>query len=130
MNASRALLFLLPLALSLSVSAAVSAEPVETEIPGVTAELIELRQVEGVLCLAVRFKNNSDKNATGKMINFSQVTLVNAQSKKKSFVIKGADGRYLAGRARPFCGRCSSLWRPGRFSAFKSLRCFPSTTSL
>ena len=97
MNASRALLFLLPLAFSLSVSAAVLAEPVETEIPGVTAELIELRQAEGVLRLAVRFKNNSDKNATGQTINFSQVTLVNAKSKKKSFVIKGADGRYLAG---------------------------------
>jgi outer membrane protein OmpA-like peptidoglycan-associated protein len=97
MNALRTLPFLLPLALSLSASVAVLAEPVETEIPGVTAELVELRQAEGVLRLAVRFKNDSGKNATGQMINFSQVALVNAKSKQKSFVVKGADGRYLAG---------------------------------
>jgi outer membrane protein OmpA-like peptidoglycan-associated protein len=66
-------------------------------MPGVTAELLELRQEAGVLRLAVRFKNESNQDASGQTIYFSQVTLVDAKSKKKSFVIKGADGRYLAG---------------------------------
>ncbi len=42
-----ALLFLVP--------AAAQTQPVETEVAGVTAEVVELRQTGGVLRLAVRF---------------------------------------------------------------------------
>lgn len=97
MRAPRALLLALPLVLSIAVCTIVTAEPVDTAMPGVTAELVELRQAGGVLRLAVRFKNGSDHDANGQTIEFSQVALVDAKTKKKSFVIKGADGRYLAG---------------------------------
>jgi len=70
----------------------------ETEIPGVTASLVELRASDGVLRLAIAFKNNGDKPATSsKALEFSKVVLVDGQSKQKHFAVKDPDGHYLAG---------------------------------
>ncbi len=40
--------------------ACVVAEPVETEMAGVTVELLELRQAGGVMRLAIRYANTTD----------------------------------------------------------------------
>lgn len=88
-----------------------SAAPVETNVPGLTAELLELRQQGGVLRLAVRYVNTETKPVVGGLYNFSEVYLVNAKSKQKLFGIKDAEGKYLAGRG-PFTDEN----RGGRFS--------------
>jgi hypothetical protein len=59
MEITRFLLLLLPL----FVPALAVAEPVETEIPGVKAELLELRQQGGVMRLAIRFANGGAARA-------------------------------------------------------------------
>jgi outer membrane protein OmpA-like peptidoglycan-associated protein len=70
----------------------------ETEIPGVTARLVELRQYNGVLRLGISLKNSAEKLASSaKPLEFSKVMLVDAQSKQKHFAMKDADGHYLAG---------------------------------
>jgi Flp pilus assembly protein CpaB len=60
MKITRLLLLLLPL---LAPALAV-AEPVETEFPGVTAEVLERRQQGGVLRLAIRFANGGAEKAS------------------------------------------------------------------
>jgi outer membrane protein OmpA-like peptidoglycan-associated protein len=70
---------------------------VETEMPGVTAELLELRQQGGVLRLAIRLTNGSSKAASSERINVEKITLVDAKSKKKYFPLKDANGQYVAG---------------------------------
>jgi flagellar motor protein MotB len=66
----------------------------------VSAELVELRQNNGVLRLAVRLINNADKDASpGSAIKLSDLVLVDAKSKKKHFPLRGADGNYIGGPA-------------------------------
>lgn len=72
-------------------------QPVETEIPGVTAEVIELRQSGGVLRLAVRFTNSGVKTAEPSRFSAERIVLVDVKSKKKYFPLKDANGQYLAG---------------------------------
>jgi hypothetical protein len=75
-----------------------SAQPVETEIPGVTAELIELRQHEGVLRLAVRLVNTTSKaTPAGTAIRFADITLIDLKGKTKYSGMKDPEGRFLAG---------------------------------
>lgn len=69
----------------------------ETEIPGVTAKLVELRQFNGVLRLEIVPKNPTAKAATGDTLFYSQVAIVDAQSNEKEFPSKGPDGHYFAG---------------------------------
>ena len=70
----------------------------ETEIPGVTARLVELRQYNGVLRLGIALKNSGEKLASeAKPLEFSKVVIIDAQSKQKHFALKDADGHYLAG---------------------------------
>jgi outer membrane protein OmpA-like peptidoglycan-associated protein len=74
-----------------------SAQPVETEREGVTAELLELRQSGGVLRLAVRFANAGAETASFNRYEAGRVVLVDAKSKKKHFPLKDANDGYLAG---------------------------------
>ncbi len=73
------------------------AQPVETELAGVTAELVELRQSGGVLRLAVRFANAETKTANFNAYEVSRIVLVDAKSKKKHLPIKDANGHWVAG---------------------------------
>ena len=82
-----ALLFLVPSAW---------AQPVETELPGVTAEVVELRQTGGLLRLAVRFVNGGAK-AEFKRYGVDKIVLVDVKSKKKHFPLKDANGQYIGG---------------------------------
>ena len=72
-------------------------QPVETEMTGVTAELLELRQSGGVLRLAVRFTNSESKTAEASRFSPERMVLVDVKSKKKYFPLKDANGQYLAG---------------------------------
>jgi len=93
MKTASAILFA---ALFLTPTAA-RAQPVETELAGVTAELVELRQSGGVLRLAVRFANTDTKTANFNGYEVSRIVLVDAKSKKKHLPIKDANGQWVAG---------------------------------
>jgi outer membrane protein OmpA-like peptidoglycan-associated protein len=75
----------------------VSAEPVETEIPNVTAEVVELRTSGGVTRLAIRYTNGGTEKAEGKTFWAGHVVLVDVKSKKKHLPIKDATGLFVAG---------------------------------
>jgi outer membrane protein OmpA-like peptidoglycan-associated protein len=77
--------------------AAAQTPPVETEIAGVTAEVVELRQAGGVLRLAVRFANGGATQADSERFGFHRIVLVDVKSKKKHFPIKDANGYYIGG---------------------------------
>jgi outer membrane protein OmpA-like peptidoglycan-associated protein len=77
--------------------AAAQAQPVETEIAGVTAEVVELRQSGGVLRLAVRFTNGGTAQAESSRYSLERIVLVDVKSRKKHFPIKDANGHYLGG---------------------------------
>ena len=93
----RTLPALLFTALLLLVPGAVQAQPVETELAGVTAEVVELRQASGVLRLAVRFANSADKTEEFNRYTFDRIVLVDVKSKKKHFPLKDANGQYIGG---------------------------------
>jgi outer membrane protein OmpA-like peptidoglycan-associated protein len=84
-------------ALLLLIPTAVGAQPVETEVAGVTAEVVELRQTGGLLRLAVRFANGDGKTASFSRYEAARIVLVDVKSKKKHFPLKDADGQYIAG---------------------------------
>jgi outer membrane protein OmpA-like peptidoglycan-associated protein len=84
-----AALFLIP--------TAARAQPVETELAGVTAEVVELRQSGGVLRLAVRFANGDTKTANFNAYEVTRIALIDAKSKKKHLPIKDANGHHVAG---------------------------------
>jgi outer membrane protein OmpA-like peptidoglycan-associated protein len=73
------------------------AQQVETEIEGVKAELVELRQSGGVLRLAVRFANEGANMVDVNAFEVGRIVLLDAKSKKKHLPIKGADGKWVAG---------------------------------
>jgi outer membrane protein OmpA-like peptidoglycan-associated protein len=83
--------------LLLVIPAAARAQPAETEIPGVTAELVELYAGEAALRLAVRFVNGSASAVSGTDISFKDIYLVDEKSKQKHFGIKDATGQFVAG---------------------------------
>lgn len=89
-------LFLFAVVLLLTPSSGVS-QPVETEIPGVTAELVELRQAGGVLRLAVRYANGGTTEASPSRFSVGQIVLVDVKSKQKHFPLKDADGYFIGG---------------------------------
>lgn len=76
---------------------AAGAQPVETEVAGVTAELAELRQNGGVLRLAVRLTNSSANLVDLDAFEVGRIALVDAKSKKKHLPLKDTDGRWVAG---------------------------------
>jgi outer membrane protein OmpA-like peptidoglycan-associated protein len=74
-----------------------SAEPVETEIANVTAEVVELRTSGGVTRLAIRYTNGGTEKAEGKTFWAGHIVLVDVKSKKKHLPIKDANGLFVAG---------------------------------
>lgn len=74
-----------------------AAQGVETELPGVTANVLELRSAGGVLRLAVRFTNGTATAAESNRFIGERITLVNAKSKRKYFPLKDGTGQYLVG---------------------------------
>lgn len=88
----------LPLLVAIFLAAtSVAAEPVETEIDGVTAEVVELRTSGGVTRLAVRFINSGTKKAESSHYSVGKVVLVDAKSKQKHLPIKDASGQFIGG---------------------------------
>jgi outer membrane protein OmpA-like peptidoglycan-associated protein len=73
------------------------AEAVETEIPGVTAELAELRTSGGVTRVSIRYKNGGDGEAQTEWFEADRVVLVDVKSKRKHAPLKDANGRFIAG---------------------------------
>ena len=84
-------------AVLLSAPAAAQAQPIETELAGVTAEVVELRQTGGVLRLAVRFANGGAKLAEFDHYAVGRIVLVDVKSKKKHFPLKDANGQFIGG---------------------------------
>jgi len=85
------------LLVSLLTPALAGAQPVETEIPGVTAELLELRQHGGMLRLAIRFANGGASKASSDRFPVGEIALVDVKSKQKHFPIRDANAQYVAG---------------------------------
>jgi len=82
----------------LFVPVAAETQPAETELPGVTAEVVELRQAGGVLRLAVRFANSGEaKKDEFDRYTFDRIVLVDVKSKRKHLPIKDANGQYIGG---------------------------------
>ena len=79
------------------VATAAAAEPVETEIDGVTAEVAELRTSGGVTRLAVRFINSGTKEAGTDHYSVGKIVLVDAKSKQKHLPLKDASGYFIGG---------------------------------
>jgi outer membrane protein OmpA-like peptidoglycan-associated protein len=84
------------LVFALGASAAL-AEPTETEIPNVTAEVVELRTSGGVTRLAIRYTNAGATQVETKRFAVGAIVLVDVKSKKKYFPIKAADGMFVGG---------------------------------
>jgi outer membrane protein OmpA-like peptidoglycan-associated protein len=84
-------------ALPFLVPAAARTQPVETELAGVTAEVVELRQTGGLLRLAVRFANGGAKKVDFNRYGVDRIVLVDVKSKKKHFPLKDANGQYIGG---------------------------------
>jgi outer membrane protein OmpA-like peptidoglycan-associated protein len=104
------------LALLLS-PALVRAEAVETEIPGVTVELLELRTSGGVTRLAVRYTNSSAEEASSDRFEPSKIALVDVKSKKRYLPIQDANHQFVVGPisdgrvyVRLFPGQTSVAW--------------------
>ncbi len=81
-----------------------AAQPVETELAGVTAELVELRQQSGVLRLAVRLLNPSANSVTAGSMELSKFVLVDAKSKTNHFPLKSVDGNFIGGPTSNWSG--------------------------
>ncbi len=73
------------------------AETFETEIPDVTAEVVELRTSSGVTRLAVRFVNNGTTKAESEHYSVGKIVLVDVKSKQKHMPIKDASGLFVGG---------------------------------
>lgn len=73
------------------------AQPADTEIPGVTAEVAELRTSGGITRLAIRYRNSGAEPASGKRFEADKIVLIDAKSKTRHVPLKDADGRYIAG---------------------------------
>ena len=73
------------------------AQPAETEVAGVTAEVLELRQSGGLLRLAIRFANSGAATADFSRYWVGRIVLVDAKSKKKHLPLKDANGHFIAG---------------------------------
>jgi outer membrane protein OmpA-like peptidoglycan-associated protein len=84
------------LALLLGAPLAV-AEPQETEIPNVSAELVELRTHGGVTRLAIRYVNGGSEEVWTDPFEADKLTLLDVKSRQKHSPIKDANGQFIAG---------------------------------
>lgn len=89
---------LLAVMLLLSAAPAV-AQQAETEIPGVTAEVVELRSAGGVMRLAVRLTNTGASPASLRSFSPRQIVLVDVKSKQKHLPLRTADRHYVVPNA-------------------------------
>ena len=87
----------LVLVAALGAPSAVFGEPVETEIAGVTAEVVELRTSGGVTRLAIRYLNRGAEEAWSDRFATDKIVLVDVKSKQKHLPIKDANGQFVAG---------------------------------
>jgi outer membrane protein OmpA-like peptidoglycan-associated protein len=101
-----------PIALCFLMPGMAAAQPVETEMPGVTAELIELRLAGDVVRLAVRF-NNSGTEEQALWYSPSNIVLIDAKSKQKHLPVKAADNRHIAPNVDPNNGEMRVRLHPG-----------------
>lgn len=76
-----------------------TAQQAETEIPGVTAEVVELRTAGGVMRLAVRLTNGGASPASLRSFAPQRIVLVDVKSKQKHFPIRTEDRRYIVPNA-------------------------------
>jgi outer membrane protein OmpA-like peptidoglycan-associated protein len=74
-----------------------ASEPAETEIPGVTAELAELRTSGGVTRLAIRYRNANPEQKETDLYEVDKIAIVDVKSKKKYGPIKDANKQFIAG---------------------------------
>ena len=97
-------------------SSAALAEPVETEIPDVTAELVELRTSGGVTRLALRYVNGGAEERETDRFEASRIALVDVKSKQKHLPITDANGQFVAGPISDASdgGRIYVRLRPGQ----------------
>jgi hypothetical protein len=73
------------------------AEPQETEIAGVSAELAELRTSGGVTRIAIRYRNGGPREAWTERLEVDKIAIVDVKSKKKYLPIKDANDQFVAG---------------------------------
>jgi outer membrane protein OmpA-like peptidoglycan-associated protein len=72
----------------------------ETDIAGVTAGIAFLRQYDGVLHLGIVLHNGGDKEvAAQKPLEYGELVIIDRKANKKYFVLKDANGQFLAGPA-------------------------------
>jgi len=88
---------LLFVAMILTATIIALAEPVETEIPHVSAEVAELRTSGGVTRLAVRYVNGGAAERWSDRFEATKVVLVDVKSKQKHLPIKDANNQFVAG---------------------------------
>ncbi len=88
---------LLVLLVSVCLPRPVLGEFMETEIPGVAAEIAELRTSGGVTRLAIRYRNSGPKEAYTSRFEANKLVLVDAKSKQKHLPIKDANNQFVAG---------------------------------
>jgi hypothetical protein len=74
-----------------------TAQPVKTRMPGITAELLELRVSRGVLRLAMRLVNTTAAPIGPVEIKFAQIVLIDAKARTQTFGFTDPAGRYVAG---------------------------------
>jgi outer membrane protein OmpA-like peptidoglycan-associated protein len=73
------------------------AEPTETEIPNVSAEVVELRTSGGVTRLGIRYSNTGPETTETKRFEIGKIVLVDVKSKRKHLPIKDANGQFIGG---------------------------------
>ncbi len=78
-------------------------EAVETNWDGVTCMLTASQQDDFRLYMQVVFENsNEEEMSAGKAISFKDIYLVDPETDTKVFILKDADGKYLAGPVSDF----------------------------
>jgi len=82
----------------ISIAACSRAAPLETEIPGVSADIAAARQYDGVLHVGILLHNGSGKDVSvSKALRYADVVLVDKKANRKSYALKDATGHFLAG---------------------------------
>ena len=70
----------------------------QTEIPGVTAEITEARQYDGVLHIAITLHNSTSKDVSvPEALRYGDVVLIDKAANLKHYPMKDAAGHFLAG---------------------------------
>ena len=81
----------------LFVASSARAQPVETEIAGVTAEVVELRQSRRRAAPGRSLRERGCEDGRVQRYAVDRIVLVDVKSKKKHFPLKDANGQYIGG---------------------------------